>query len=223
MISPPRPRLFAGDELRALRPASKRGHACRATAAIATPIACWRPAISISSSRAASSPTTSSALIPIIEGAGGVITTWDGGQPPKAAASSRRRRPPRPRAALELLDDGLARLAEPSSSVPACRSRTHRRPPRTGRGSVPLHQHLVPGPRHHDGAPAVSRAANCSMACVDTTGIRAAAIISVGSRIRREERSAKRGHMPQRPKLPSATVGAPIELRAAALRHRSWV
>ena len=39
---------------------SKRPCGCRATAAIATPTACWPPAMSISSSRPSSSPTTSS-------------------------------------------------------------------------------------------------------------------------------------------------------------------
>ena len=48
----------------------------RATAAIVTPIACWLPAMSISSSRPSQTYDVL-ALIPIIEGAGGIITTWE--------------------------------------------------------------------------------------------------------------------------------------------------
>ena len=58
------------------------------SAAIATPIACWRPDLSISSSRSVSSPTTWCALVAIIEGAGGRITTWQGTPATEVAASS---------------------------------------------------------------------------------------------------------------------------------------
>ena len=63
--------------------ASKKRCGCRATAAIATPIACLPQATSISSSRPSSSRTMCWRLIPIIEGAGGIMTTWENGSPHK--------------------------------------------------------------------------------------------------------------------------------------------
>ena len=71
----------AADERRRprhLRPDRKRGRGCRAMAAIATPIACWRPAIVDLVVETELKPYDIAALIPIVTGAGGVVTNWEG-------------------------------------------------------------------------------------------------------------------------------------------------